>query len=398
MTKRNRSFIHLSAKYLFPEINKRKKLFLDSHPDAKLISLGIGDTTEPLPPYICSKLSAAALALGTREGYTGYGPEQGSEELRKKIATVLYASRVTPSEIFISDGAKCDLGRLQLLFGPDVSIAIQDPSYPVYVDGSIIEGVREIAFMPCTPSNGFFPDLASTPRTDLIYFCSPNNPTGHTATRQQLTDLVLFAKRNKSIVIFDAAYANYIMDPSVPKSIYEIDGADEVAIELGSFSKLAGFTGVRLGWSIVPEKLRYEDGSSVKADWSRLMSTLFNGASNIAQQGGCAVLDQKGMQEVAALTSFYMENTRIIREALLSQGHATYGGNNAPYLWVHFPGRNSWDVFQEFMEQYHIVTTPGSGFGPAGEGFIRLTAFGHRNNVVEAMKRLGRDASSLHQK
>lgn len=394
MTKRNSHFIHLSAKYLFPEINRRKKLFLDSHPDVRLISLGIGDTTEPLPPYVCSKLSAAALALGTCEGYTGYGPEQGSEELRQKIASVLYTSKVDPRDVFISDGAKCDLGRLQLLFGPDVSIAIQDPSYPVYVDGSLIEGVREIVFMQCSPSNGFFPDLTSLPRTDLIYFCSPNNPTGHAATRQQLTDLVSFAKRNKSIIIFDAAYANYILDPSLPKSIYEIEGADEVAIELGSFSKLAGFTGVRLGWSIVPEKLRYEDGSSVKADWNRLMSTLFNGASNIAQQGGCAVLDKEGREEISALTSFYMENTRIIREALRSQGNTIYGGTNAPYLWVHFPGRNSWDVFQEFLERYHIVTTPGSGFGPAGEGFIRLTAFGHRANVVEAMDRL----NSLHQK
>jgi LL-diaminopimelate aminotransferase len=242
VTKRNPNMGRLKANYIFPEINKKKQSFLAAHPGAKLISLGIGDTTEPIPPYITQKLSEAALALGTREGYTGYGPEQGLKELRDKIASKLYAGRVSSDDIFISDGAKCDLGRLQTLFGGAVTVAVQDPSYPVYVDGSLIQGVDRITFMPCRADNDFFPDLAKVPRTDLIYFCSPNNPTGAAATKGQLTDLVAFAKKNRSIIIFDAAYANYIRDPALPRSIFEINGADEVAIELGSFSKIAGFT------------------------------------------------------------------------------------------------------------------------------------------------------------
>lgn len=388
MAQRNRNLEKLKAGYLFPEINKRKRSYLAAHPDARLISLGIGDTTEPIPPSIAQKMSEAAIALGTREGYTGYGPEQGYEQLREKIASKLYNGKVKSGDIFISDGAKCDIGRIQTLFGSGVSIAVQDPSYPVYVDGSLIHGVENIHFMPSTPANRFFPDLGRVPRTDLIYFCSPNNPTGMAATHQQLQELVAFAKANRSVLIYDAAYAHYIKDPSLPKSIFEIAGAEEVSIELNSFSKIAGFTGVRLGWSIVPETLRYEDGGSVKADWNRIMSTIFNGASNIAQMGGCAVLDDAGLKEIEVLTRFYQENTSIIRDALVSNKLEVFGGHNAPYLWVRFPGRNSWDVFQEFLEKIQLVVTPGAGFGPAGEEFIRLTAFGHRENILEAAKRI----------
>lgn len=388
MTKRNPNMSRLKAGYLFPEINKRKRAYLAENPNSPLISLGIGDTTEPIPPSIAHRLSATAAALGTPEGYTGYGPEQGISELRIKIAQQLYHGKVKSDDIFISDGAKCDLGRLQMLFGSGITVAVQDPSYPVYVDGSLIQGVESIHFMPCTAENEFFPDLNNTPRTDLIYFCSPNNPTGTAATRKQLTDLVNFAKKNHSVIIFDAAYANFIRDPAIPKTIYDIPDANEVAIELGSFSKIAGFTGVRLGWSIVPETLRYDDGSSIKTDWGRIMSTVFNGASNIAQNGGCAVLSEEGLKEITHLTNFYLENTEIIKRALSSKGYEVHGGQNAPYLWVKFPGRNSWDVFQEFMEKYHLIVTPGSGFGPAGDEFIRLTAFGHRQNILEAAKRL----------
>lgn len=388
MIKRNKNFSALKANYLFPEINARKKQFLAQHPNVKLISLGIGDTTEPLTPHITQALATAAKELGTKEGYTGYGPEQGLKELRNHIASTLYKNRVSADDIFISDGAKCDIARLQTLFGNDIAVAIQDPAYPVYVDGSIIQGVKKIVPMPCTPENDFFPDLDKIPATELIYFCSPNNPTGAAATKDQLAKLVAFAKKNGSIIIYDSAYAHYILDPKIPKSIYEIPGAQEVAIEVGSFSKIAGFTGVRLGWTVVPEALKYSDGQPVKPDWNRIMSTLFNGASNIAQRGGCAILEAKGLREIEDLAFFYMENTRILKSSLNHCDCDIYGGTNAPYLWLKFKGKSSWDIFQYFLENLHLVTTPGSGFGPHGEGFVRLAAFGHRENILDAAERL----------
>lgn len=390
MTKRNQNLTKLKANYLFPEINMRKREFLLKNPSAKLISLGIGDTTEPIPEAIVETLSKTSQRLGTREGYSGYGPEQGIKELRDKIASKIYHNCIKGEDVFISDGAKCDIGRLQMLFGNDVSIALQDPAYPVYVDGSLIQGVREIVYMPCTPENEFFPDLNKTPRTDLIYFCSPNNPTGSVATREQLKRLVAYAKANKSIIIYDSAYASYIQDPALPKTIFEIEGADQVALEVSSFSKIAGFTGVRLGWTVVPEALKYEDGTSVRADWNRIMSTIFNGASNIAQAGGIAVLEDKGWQQIEEMNRFYMENVHLLKETLIERGDEVFGGTNAPYLWMRFKGKKSWDVFQEFLEKYHIVTTPGSGFGPSGEGFVRMSAFGHRENILEAQKRLNK--------
>lgn len=386
--KRNVNMTLLKANYLFPEINLRKRQFLSQNPEASLISLGIGDTTEPIPQSIVSSLVDASVDLGTLEGYSGYGPEQGVKALREKIASKIYCNLVQPEEVFVSDGAKCDLGRLQMLFGNAISIAVQDPAYPVYIEGSLIQGVKRIISMPCSPENQFFPDLATVPRTDLIYFCSPNNPTGAVATRSQLESLVRFAQANGSIIIFDSAYANYIQDPSIPKSIFEIEGAKKVAIEISSFSKLAGFTGVRLGWTVIPEELKYDDGTSVKADWNRLTSTVFNGASNIAQAGGCAVLEEKGLQEISSLTKFYLENARILKETLENLGYEVFGGVNAPYLWVRFKGQNSWDIFQQFLDQFHLVTTPGSGFGPAGDGYIRLTAFGHREHILQAAARL----------
>ncbi len=388
----------LKSNYLFPEINARKRQFLINHPRASLISLGIGDTTEPIPDSIAQALIDASEGLRNVGSYSGYGPEQGEKSLREIIATQVYSSHIMPEEVFISDGAKCDLGRLQMLFGGTVSIALQDPTYPVYLEGSIIQGVKDISFLRCDPENDFFPDLSIASRTDLIYFCSPNNPTGAVANRSQLEELVRFAESNRSIIIFDAAYANYIQDSSIPRSIFEIEGAKKVAIEVGSFSKLAGFTGVRLGWTVIPEELQYDDGSSVKADWNRLISTVFNGASTISQKGGMKVLEPQGLMESARLTEFYLENGRIIKEALESQGLEVFGGVNAPYLWVEFKGQSSWDVFQKFLEELYIVTTPGAGFGKAGEGFIRFTAFGHRESVLEASKRLKNKNISFFQK
>ena len=386
--KRNSNMSRLKTNYLFPEINLRKKQFLAKNPNASLISLGIGDTTEPIPQSVVKALIYAAEGLGTLERYTGYGSEQGMQVLREKIASKIYSNNVKTEEVFVSDGAKCDLGRLQMLFGSDISIAVQDPAYPVYIDGSLIQGVKKIVSMRCCHENQFFPDLDSIPRTDLIYFCSPNNPTGAAATKPQLEKLVKFAQKNNSIIIFDSAYANYIQDPTIPKSIFEIEGAKKVAIEISSFSKLAGFTGIRLGWTVIPEELKYDDGSSVKADWNRLTSTIFNGASNIAQTGGLAVLQEKGMQEVEALTKYYLKNAGIIKETLEGLGYQVFGGINAPYLWVRFKGQSSWDVFQQFLDQYQIVTTPGSGFGSAGDEYVRFTAFGHREVILQAVERL----------
>ncbi|GJN08129.1 hypothetical protein PR202_ga26021 [Eleusine coracana subsp. coracana] len=340
-----------------------------------------------------------AHALSTIDGYSGYGAEQGEKKLRSAIAATYYPDLgIEDADIFVSDGAKCDISRLQVLFGSNVSIAVQDPSYPAYVDSSVIMGQTglyqqdvqkygNIEYMRCTPENGFFPDLSTVARTDVIFFCSPNNPTGAAASRDQLTKLVKFAKDNGSIIVYDSAYAMYISDDS-PKSIFEIPGAKEVAIETASFSKYAGFTGVRLGWTVVPKELLFSDGHPVAKDFNRIVCTSFNGASNIAQAGGLACLSPEGLKAMRDVVGFYKENTEIIVDTFTSLGFNVYGAKNAPYVWVHFPGRNSWDVFAEILEKANVVTTPGSGFGPGGEGFVRVSAFGHRDNIIEAARRL----------
>lgn len=399
MAQRNPNLAKLKSGYLFPEINKRKQEFLLRNPQAKLISLGIGDTTEPLSPFISQYLETYSRGLATSEGYSGYGAEQGQLPLRTAISEVMYESQISADEVFVSDGAKCDIGRLQLMFGAKATLAVQNPTYPVYVDTGVALGQTDhfdaaaghyggIVYMKCVPENDFFPDLSQQPRTDLIYFCSPNNPTGSVATRKQLEQLVAFAKRNRSILIYDAAYSVYIRDADIPRSIYEIEGAREVAIELGSFSKMAGFTGVRLAWSVIPKELHFDDGTPVSKDWHRINTTFFNGASNIAQQGGLAVLREGQLRTVRQMVDFYMENASILRAALEKRGLEVHGGLNAPYLWVRFPGRLSWDVFAELLERSHLVTTPGSGFGAAGESFLRFSAFGRREHIKEAVARL----------
>jgi LL-diaminopimelate aminotransferase len=399
MITRNPCIANIKAGYLFPEIAKRRREYAAAHPDANIISLGIGNTTEPIPPHINGALVNGARALAAAETYTGYGDEQGLTALRERIAAVFYNGIIAADEVFISDGAKCDIGRLQLLFGAGAAIAVQDPSYPVYVDGSVLIGAAGgwqgggyagIVYLPCTAENDYFPDLALLPKNGLVYFCSPNNPTGVTANRRQLAALVQAARANGSIIIFDAAYSEFIRDPALPKSIYAIDGAAECAIEVNSFSKPAGFTGVRLGWTVVPKALKYSGGESVNADWNRICTTIFNGASNIAQAGGLAVLDEAGLAEIRILTDFYLGNANIIRKALQTLGIRCVGGDNSPYLWAHFPGRDSWEVFSEILEQCQVVTTPGAGFGPAGQSCIRFSAFGSRADVEEACKRLKR--------
>jgi LL-diaminopimelate aminotransferase len=386
----------IKAGYLFPEIARRRREYAAAHPEAKIISLGVGNTTEPILPHINGELIEGARRLGAAETYSGYSDE-GLLELREKISAVFYHGKFSGDEIFISDGAKCDIGRLQLLFGAQIQVAVQDPSYPVYVDGSVLigaagawqgQGYGGITYLPCTAENNYFPDLAKLPANSLFYFCSPNNPTGATANREQLTTLVKTAGEKGALVIFDAAYGEYIRDPALPKTIYEIEGAKNCAIEVNSFSKPAGFTGVRLGWTVVPKELTYAGGESLNADWNRVCGTIFNGASNIAQAGGLAALDSEGLKEIRELTDFYLGNARLIREALHKIGVSSVGGDNSPYIWAHFPGRDSWEVFAEILEKCQVVTTPGSGFGPAGESFIRFSAFGHRSDVEEACKRL----------
>ncbi len=408
MLNRNPRLANLTSGYLFPEIAKRRAAYAKAHPDAHIISLGIGNTTEPLTPHVVRGLADSVARLGTKEGYSGYGDETGLTALRAKIASALYGNLVSAEEVFISDGAKCDIGRIQYLFGPDVSVAVQDPAYPVYVDGSVMigaagsslasgSGYEGITYMPCTAENGFFPDLSAIPANSLVYFCSPNNPTGAVATKAELKRLVDAARATGSIIIYDSAYSAFIRDPELPLSIYEIAGARECAIEVSSFSKPIGFTGVRCGWTIVPRELTFADGTLVMNDWARLVTTIFNGASNVAQAGALASLDAEGLAETRELTDYYLRNAAVIRTTLSganfrAAGVEIFGGDNAPYVWARFPGKKSWEMFDRILDECRVVTTPGAGFGPAGESFLRFSSFGHYEQVTEACARLSRFA------
>ncbi len=404
MIKRNTGFKNLTAGYLFPEVARRRREYQEKNKDAKIISLSIGNTTEPLPKFIAKAMADYSMSLSTLEGYSGYGDDQGNSALRAKIAEVWYKGMATPDEVFISDGAKCDIARIQTLFGSKVKVAVQDPSYPVYVDGSVIigaagkntgKGYKGVSYMPCVPENNFFPDLSKIKKNSLIYFCSPNNPTGACATKEDLKKLVDFANANGCIIIYDAAYREFIRDEKLPKTIFEIEGSRTCAIEINSFSKPAGFTGVRLGWSIVPNELKFADGTSVNRDWNRVMTTLFNGASNVAQAGGLACLEPEGLKAMKDVIDYYLVNAKKIEETLKGEnfrkiGVEIYSTGNSPYVWAKFPGKKSWDVFDTILDKCHIVTTPGSGFGPSGESFIRFSSFGHQDDVNEACGRLSK--------
>ncbi|XP_059653353.1 aminotransferase ALD1, chloroplastic-like isoform X1 [Cornus florida] len=396
---RNINMEKLQNNYLFPEISIREDEHIKKYPNAKVISLGIGNTTQPIPDVITLSMADFTRALSTPEGYKGYGAEQGNKTLRKAIAETFYGElAVKETEVFISDGSQCDISRLQLLLGSNVSIAVQDPSFPGYIDSGVIVGQAgdfqdatgkywNIEYMKCGPQNDFFPVLSKIQRTDIIFFCSPNNPTGHAASRKQLEQLVEFAMKNGSIIVYDSAYASYITDQS-PRSIYEIPGAKKVAIEISSFSKMAGFTGVRLGWTVVPEELLFSNGFPIINDFNRIVCTCFNGASNISQAGGLACLSPEGFKAMLSMVDYYKENAKILMDTFGSLGLQVYGGVNAPYVWVHFPGSRSWDVFNEILEKTHIITVPGCGFGPGGEEYIRVAAFGHRECILEASMRL----------
>ena len=398
MARINENYDKLASSYLFPEIARRTRSFSEKNPGVSILRLGIGNTTEPLTPTVIKGLRDGVEKLANVKTYTGYGDEQGDIRLRKSICE-LYAKlgvSLEHDEVFVSDGAKPDSANIQSIFSSFSVIAVQDPAYPVYVDSNVIAGhtgqangivYEKILYMPCKEENGFFPEVPKE-KVDLIYLCSPNNPTGAVATKEQLKGFVDYAIKNKAIIIFDSAYSSYISDKSLPKSIYEIDRAKECAIEISSFSKSAGFTGVRLGWCIVPKSLVAEDASFGKINslWNRRQTTMFNGASNIAQEGGLAALTEDGLQENQRIIDYYMENAKIIHSTLSEMGFKVYGGINAPYLWVKTPNNMmSWEFFDKMLSEAHVVITPGSGFGPAGEGYFRVSAFGHRENIVEAV-------------
>ena len=401
----NDNYLKLKAGYLFPEIARRVNTFAEANPDAKIIRLGIGDVTEPLPKACRTAMIKAVEEMSDRATFKGYGPEQGYGWLREKIAAHDFQSRgceVELDEIFISDGSKCDTGNILDIFGSDNAIAVTDPVYPVYVDTNVMAGntgsandkgeFEGLVYLPITAQNNFTAEIPSQ-KVDLIYLCFPNNPTGATATKEHLKAWVDYAKANDSIIFFDAAYEAFITDPELPHSIYEIEGARECAIEFRSFSKNAGFTGTRCALTVVPKTLtaKAADGSEVELWklWNRRQSTKFNGVSYIVQRGAEAVYSKEGQVQIKALVSFYMENAKIIREQLTAAGLAVYGGVNAPYVWVQTPnGLSSWDFFDKLLNTVNVVGTPGSGFGAAGEGYFRISAFNSRENVEEAMKRI----------
>ena len=390
MAKINKNFQKLEKNYLFIEIAKRTKAFVAAHPEASILKLGIGNTTEPLPPSIIKGLKTGVDKLAQRETYTGYGDEQGDTRLRQAVDFWYKKLGVTldSSEIFISDGAKPDTANIQSIFSLENIIAVQDPVYPVYVDSNLLSGKSDIVYMPCTKENNFIPSLPKG-KVDLIYICSPNNPTGAVMSKKQLKEFVDYAIKNKAIIIFDPAYSTYIKDKDLPRSIYEIENAEKCAIEIGSFSKSAGFTGVRLGFTVVPKGLIAEDSQpgEINALWNRRQTTMFNGASNIVQEGGLAVLSEEGQKETQKIVDYYMENAGIIKNGLEKMGLEVYGGENAPYIWIKTPGKlSSWEFFDKLLNETHVVGTPGSGFGSKGEGYFRLSAFGHREDIEKAVK------------
>lgn len=401
----NDNYLKLKAGYLFPEIARRVNEFAANNPDAAIIRLGIGDVTEPLPEACRTAMIKAVEDMGDRTSFKGYGPEQGYEWLRTAIATHDFQSRgcdIDASEIFISDGSKCDTGNILDIFGNDNTIAVTDPVYPVYVDTNVMAGhtgdanekgeYAGLLYLPITAENEFTAQIPSQ-KADLIYLCFPNNPTGAVATKAHLQDWVNYAKANGSIIFFDAAYEAFITDPSLPHSIYEIEGARDCAIEFRSFSKNAGFTGTRCALTVVPKTLKAKaaDGTDVELWklWNRRQSTKFNGVSYIVQRGAEAVYSPEGQAQTKALIAFYLDNARIIREQLTAAGLKVYGGVNAPYVWVQTPnGLSSWDFFDKLLHNCHVVGTPGSGFGAAGEGYFRISAFNTRANVEAAMQRI----------
>lgn len=402
----NENFLELQDSYLFSTIAKKVAKFTEEHPDKKVIKLGIGDVTKPIVPACIKAMQKAVEEMGTQEGFRGYGPEQGYDFLRKAIAENDYKLRgveIQEDEIFISDGAKCDCGNIVDIFDKNNKVAITDPVYPVYLDTNVMSGrsgkynkekeiYENIVYLPVTAENEFKPELPKE-KVDLIYLCFPNNPTGTTLDKQELKKWVDYAKENKSIILYDAAYEAFITEENIPHSIYEIEGAKEVAIEFKSYSKTAGFTGVRCGYVVIPKEVKgfANKGEEVSLNklWNRRTCTKFNGVPYITQRAAEAVYTEEGQKQIKENINYYLENAKIIRQGLEEAGFSVYGGVNSPYIWLKIPeGMTSWEFFDKLLEEANVVGTPGSGFGPHGEGYFRLTAFNTKENTIEAIERI----------
>lgn len=407
MARINENYLKLKAGYLFPEIGRRVAAFQQANPGAAVIKLGIGDVTRPLVPAVVEAFHAGVDEMATARGFRGYGPEQGYDFLIDCIREHDYGARgvsIENDEIFVSDGSKCDSGNIQEIFGLDNVVALTDPVYPVYLDTNVMAGrtgpagddgrYQGIVYMPSVAENGFDPELPTQP-VDLIYLCSPNNPTGTVATRAQLARWVEYARANDAVILFDAAYEGFISDPALPHSIYEVEGGRDVAIEFRSFSKTAGFTGTRCAFTVVPKTVmgKSANGESVSLNrlWNRRHTTKFNGVSYPVQKAAAAVYSPQGRRQTEDVIRFYMQNARLIREGLSGAGLEVHGGEHAPYIWFRTPrGLGSWDFFDRLLAGAQVVGTPGAGFGPSGEGYFRLSAFNSRENVEEALARITR--------
>ncbi len=401
----NENYFKLQAGYLFPEIGRRVREFQKANPGADIIKMGIGDVTQPLVPSVIRAFHEGVDEMSKAETFKGYSPEQGYDFLREAIVKNAYLSRgadIHPDEIFISDGSKCDTGNILEIFGNNNIIAVQDPVYPVYVDTCVMAGrtgnymengyYQGLVYLPCTSENGFIPEIPKE-RVDIIFLCYPNNPTGTVASKTELKKWVDYALKNKSVILFDAAYEAYISDPEIPHTIYEIEGAREVAIEFRSFSKTAGFTGTRCAYTVVPKNLLASTSKGVKEAvhplWSRRQATKFNGVSYPVQKAAAAIFTPEGKNEVKSTINYYMNNARILREKLTKLGFQVFGGTDAPYVWVNSNrGIRSWDLFDKLLKEAFVVGTPGSGFGPSGEGYFRFSSFAEHENVLKAMDRL----------
>ncbi len=401
----NENYLKLKAGYLFPEIAKRVKLYSQSNNSADIIKLGIGDVTEPLPRACIEAMGKALSDMGTKDGFRGYGPEQGYFWLREKISEHDFISRgcqISPEEIFVSDGSKCDSSNILDILGKNNSIAVTDPVYPVYVDSNVMTGntgdalengtYQGLTYLAINEGNNFLPELPEK-KVDILYLCFPNNPTGATISKEELKKWVDYALQNKSLILFDAAYEAFIQDNDIPHSIYEIEGAKDCAIEFRSFSKNAGFTGVRCAFTVIPKNLKGFSSTNEEIDlwplWNRRQSTKFNGVSYVVQRGAESVYSIEGKKQVKGLIDFYMENAKIMKNKLQNAGYKVYGGANAPYIWIKVPDQmTSWDFFDFLLQKVSVVGTPGSGFGLSGEGYFRLSAFNSRSNVIDAMERI----------
>jgi len=402
----NENYLKLPGSYLFANIDRKVSAFREENPDADIIRLGIGDVTLPLVPAVIQAIHRATDEMARAQTFMGYSPYQGYDFLIEKIIRYDYNSRgieLSRDEVFISDGAKSDTANMQEIFGVDNTVAVTDPVYPVYVDSNAMTGRlgdydsksgrwTNLVYLPCTAENDFIPSLPDR-KVDLIYLCYPNNPTGTTLTKEQLKKWVDYARENRAIILFDAAYEAYISQPEIPHSIYEVEGAKEVAIEFRSFSKTAGFTGTRCAYTVVPKMLKGYTKSGEPVDlnalWNRRQTTKFNGVAYIVQRGAEAVYSEEGQAQIREVIAYYMENARIIREGIASLGIKVFGGVNAPYIWLKTPeGYDSWQFFDKLLKDAHVVGTPGVGFGPSGEGYFRLTAFGSRENTLRAIERI----------